>query len=485
MAGLQLSASSRCVKYLMFIFNLIFVITGILLISIGSVILGVYHDYEHFLDNKFFSVPALLIAVGTIIFFIAFFGCCGAVRENYCMIVTFSTLMVLVFILELAGGISGYVLRSHATHVVADKMHESMARYSESKEIALVWNNLQEHFQCCGTHNITDWQPYFANDTLPQSCCNKETGFPGNETCRIDSPNVQHQDCFTRLLMVINGHAVQLGGVGIGVAFVQLTGVMIMSIATTIYAVYEDFSHFLDPTYFSPATLLMVVGVLIFIIAFLGCCGAIKESTCMVLVFAVLMSLVLTLEISAAIAALFLQCGIKNVLSGLIETNMHQYKQNVEASLAINFLQSKLHCCGYDSYKDWDAVPSINENDSGVPNSCCSWYTEFHNSTMCASVYESGCINRLDIVISRSALYLGTGATAIALIQLTGIMFACMLGRSIRRQKTERERRRWELRESLVNGYQQIGRSDPVATFPVVYMQSPDYPLNHPVSSDA
>ncbi|XP_003695409.1 CD9 antigen-like [Apis florea] len=63
-----------------------------------------------------------------------------------------------------------------------------------------------------------------------------------------------------------------------------LTGVMIISVGTTIYAVYEDFSHFLDPSYFSPATLLIVVGIFVFIIAFLGCCGALRESTCMVLV---------------------------------------------------------------------------------------------------------------------------------------------------------------------------------------------------------
>jgi len=64
----------------------------------------------------------------------------------------------------------------------------------------------------------------------------------------------------------------------------QLTGVMIISVGTTIYAVYENFSHFLDPSYFSPATVLIVVGILVFIIAFMGCCGALRESTCMVLV---------------------------------------------------------------------------------------------------------------------------------------------------------------------------------------------------------
>lgn len=54
-----------------------------------------------------------------------------------------------------------------------------------------------------------------------------------------------------------------------------------------------------------------------------------------------------------------------------------------------------------------------------------------------------------------------------------------MLGKAIRRQKTERERRRWELRENLVTGYQPLGKADPFTTFPIVYASTPD-PLKNP-----
>lgn len=63
-------------------------ITGIIILSIGATVQGIYHGYSHFLAEQFFSVPALLIAIGALIFFIAFFGCCGAFKENYCMIIT-------------------------------------------------------------------------------------------------------------------------------------------------------------------------------------------------------------------------------------------------------------------------------------------------------------------------------------------------------------------------------------------------------------
>jgi CD63 antigen len=55
-------------------------------LSIGAVIQGYYKNYSYFLDDRFFSAPALLIAVGAIVLIISFFGCCGAVKENHCMI---------------------------------------------------------------------------------------------------------------------------------------------------------------------------------------------------------------------------------------------------------------------------------------------------------------------------------------------------------------------------------------------------------------
>ncbi|OAD56670.1 CD63 antigen, partial [Eufriesea mexicana] len=255
-----------------------------------------------------------------------------------------------------------------------------------------------------------------------------------------------------------------------------LTGIMIISVGTTIYAVYEDFSHFLDPSYFSPATLLIVVGILIFVIAFMGCCGALRESTCMVLVFAVSLSIVLVLELAAAIAAYALQDGIKDLLANKINATMHEYGHNPEATNAINFLQSRLYCCGYNGYQDWEDI--IKENNIKFPSSCTPLYiTNYvacppNNSYAPCPIHSDGCIKILSVIVHRSVLYIGTGAAAIALIQLTGIMFACMLGRAIRRQKTERERRRWELRESLINGYQPLGKSDPSTTFPPVYMSS-------------
>ncbi|XP_076234097.1 uncharacterized protein LOC143179014 [Calliopsis andreniformis] len=480
--AMKLSLGSRCVKYLMFVFNLLFVITGIILLSIGVVIHGVYHNYQHFLDNKFLSVPSLLIAIGAIIFFIAFFGCCGAVRENYCMIVTFTSLLVIVFILELSGGISGYVLRARAGTIIESKMMDTMSIYKNNTEIQLIWDNLQRDFDCCGTNAASDWINTL--DGLPVSCCIDPVGAIESSNCTLNSSNLRSEGCYQKFLSFIKSHALQLGGVGIGIAFIQLTGIMIISVGTTIYAVNENFLDSPDLRYLHPATILIVAGILVFVIAFLGCCGALRESTCMVLVFAVSLSIVLILELAAAITAYALQNDIQRSLSEHLLRTIHDYGRHNISTDAVDFIQSRLHCCGYYGYEDWTDI--MKETGAEFPQSCCVMGLYIVNITFMpggidypCTPYSTGCGKYVSNIIHRSALYIGTGALAIALIQFTGIMFACMLGKAIRRQKTERERRRWELRENLVNGYQPLGKADPFTTFPVVYMSSPD-PLKTP-----
>jgi len=240
MATMQLSLAPKTIKYLMFAFNLFFVITGIVLVSIGLIIHGVYHQYQHFLDNSFFSVPSLLIAVGSIIFIIAFFGCCGAVRESYCMIITFCALLVAIFLLEIIGGTMGYVMRAQVATVAKDKMIKTMPKYNESKEIQIVWDNLQRDFECCGTINATDWTNV-TDPSLPMSCCDDTIGAVGRSNCTLMSPNLHDIGCMDAFVNFAEKHAAKIAGVGIGLAAVQLIGILLSSyLAKSIKNCYES-----------------------------------------------------------------------------------------------------------------------------------------------------------------------------------------------------------------------------------------------------
>jgi len=220
----NLTGGANFVKYLLFIINFCLVITGIIILSVGLTVQGVYHGVHGFLDANYFSIPKLLIAIGVIIFIVAFFGCCGAIKENYCMVLTFSVLMITIFILELSAGISGYVLRNEAAVMLRSNLKRTMADYTNYTYISTLWDEVQRDFQCCGLDEPKDWmdQP---TKGIPVSCCKIESGTIDSINCTVT--NAFQQGCLNKLSVYVKEHAVSLGAAGVTLALFQLVGVFL------------------------------------------------------------------------------------------------------------------------------------------------------------------------------------------------------------------------------------------------------------------
>ncbi|XP_030561550.1 CD63 antigen [Drosophila novamexicana] len=226
-----LTGSANAVKYTLFGFNLIFLITGIILIAVGAGVGAVYTGYEIFLASKFFSIPTFLIVIGAFIIVITFFGCWGALKENYCLILSFSVMLFIIFILELAAGISGYVLRSDAVSLIRTSLDESMSSYKNTTQnpTTALWDDMQRDFNCCGIDNSTDWQKVLNNTELPLSCCKIPVGAIGTFSCMNDINNVylnENGGCLSGFADYISAHAVSLGAAGVVIAVLQFFGVI-------------------------------------------------------------------------------------------------------------------------------------------------------------------------------------------------------------------------------------------------------------------
>ncbi|KAL0272618.1 UNVERIFIED_CONTAM: hypothetical protein PYX00_005521 [Menopon gallinae] len=208
------SYTNLFVKYMLFIFNLIFVLSGIILLIVGAVIQASYSDYDPLLDESFFSVPVLLIVIGTIIFVVSFFGCCGAYKGSYCLIISFCVSLCLIFILELSGGIAGYLLRDRVSEVLDSQLSISMKHYNTSSQIRIMWDEMQSNLLCCGDTSPMSW-----GDNLPQSCCADTT-----VKCVIDK--AFKDPCTTSLKEFLQSKAGILGGFAVGIAIIQLLGII-------------------------------------------------------------------------------------------------------------------------------------------------------------------------------------------------------------------------------------------------------------------
>uniref|UniRef100_A0A1B6E2I7 Tetraspanin n=1 Tax=Clastoptera arizonana TaxID=38151 RepID=A0A1B6E2I7_9HEMI len=248
-----------------------------------------------------------------------------------------------------------------------------------------------------------------------------------------------------------------------------ITGICMILVGWAVDSIYFEYSHFLEMHFFTPPILLIVIGCIVFIVAFFGCCGAYKESTCMIMVFSMFLLFIFFLEIGAAVTGLVVQSKVKNIISYTINETMYEYPTNNASALTMDMLQYELHCCGLESSSDWENVLTQYSNTSiTIPPSCCSLYNA---DKECINAYSNGCLPQLEFVVRESAFLIAGTATAIAILQLAGVIFACSLGKMIRFQKTERERQRWEMREQLISNYTQGDKGE---KGPVLYMTITD-----------
>jgi len=213
----------KCVKLLLFAFNLIFVIAAIALIAVGAYVQLKLVDYYDFFGNEYTGPGILLIVVGVFIFLIAFFGCMGALKENYCLTMSFAVLLAVVFIMMIAGGIAAYVKRNDIEKEVTKALTSAQDNYSKAGHdgVTKTWDKLQREFSCCGIKNATEWLPKL-NNTYPISCCIDETTCPNSPT----ASDINQQSCEDAFIDWIKSKIAILGGVGIGVSFVMIVGVL-------------------------------------------------------------------------------------------------------------------------------------------------------------------------------------------------------------------------------------------------------------------
>jgi hypothetical protein len=76
--------------------------------------------------------------------------------------------------------------------------------------------------ECCGNNNYTDWKDVFHNVSLPLSCCPRSPYVVGADICNTTSGNVYLKGCLEQFGTFVMNHAAVLGGVGVGIAFIQV-----------------------------------------------------------------------------------------------------------------------------------------------------------------------------------------------------------------------------------------------------------------------
>lgn len=101
-------------------------------------------------DHSMSWTPIALIVVGSAIFIIAFFGCCGAIRESHCMTVTYGTFLMILLIAKIVIAVFIFVNAdefSKAMEKSFDKVWASGKLNPDDKSLELIQQTVRYFFK--------------------------------------------------------------------------------------------------------------------------------------------------------------------------------------------------------------------------------------------------------------------------------------------------------------------------------------------------
>ncbi|CAF97225.1 unnamed protein product, partial [Tetraodon nigroviridis] len=238
---------SRVVKYLLFLFNFIFWLISMVMVSIGVYARMIKHA-ETALACLTVDPAMMLLVVGILMFIITFCGCVGSLRENICLLQTFCICLTVIFLLQLIAGILGFIFADKARNKVTEIINNAITHYRDDIDLQNLIDFGQKEFSCCGGVAFTDWSnnmyfncskqnPSTERCSVPFSCCIvTNTQMVINTKCGQGMQLLEYTEaaasihtngCIDKLVNWIHSNMFLLGGIAMGLAIPQLVGIFL------------------------------------------------------------------------------------------------------------------------------------------------------------------------------------------------------------------------------------------------------------------
>lgn len=215
----------KCVKFLHYVFLLAFCACAVGLIAVG---IGAQVMLKQTISQGATPgsvLPVVIIAVGAFLFLVAIVGCCGACKENYCLMITFVIFLSLIVLVEVAAAIAGYVFRDKVMSEFNNDFRQQMKNYPKQNHTAFL-DGMQKSFNCCGAANYTDWEtiPLEPKGRVPDSCCVNVTQGCG---INFNVKDIHTEGCVEKIGLWLRRNVLGVAAVALGIAFVEVLGIVL------------------------------------------------------------------------------------------------------------------------------------------------------------------------------------------------------------------------------------------------------------------
>lgn len=148
-------------------------------------------------------------------------------------------------------------------------------------------------------------------------------------------------------------------------------------LAIGIYAEVERQRYkTLEGVFLAPAIILILLGILMFVVSFIGVLASLRDNITLLKVFMYTLAVCLFLELLGGILALAFRNQTVDLVNRNIRRGIRNYYDDLDFKNIMDFVQKQFKCCGGQEYKDWSV--NMYHNCSapgplacGVPYTCC------------------------------------------------------------------------------------------------------------------
>uniref|UniRef100_A0A8C3UMN2 Tetraspanin n=1 Tax=Catharus ustulatus TaxID=91951 RepID=A0A8C3UMN2_CATUS len=151
-----------------------------------------------------------------------------------------------------------------------------------------------------------------------------------------------------------------------------ILGLLILGVG--IYAEAERQRHrTLEGIFLAPAVLLLLLGITVFLVSFVGMLGSLRDNRTLLRTFFWVLLLIFLTDFPTFWVS---PSQMNEVFHSNIQEGIRHYYDDLDFKNILDFVQEKFSCCGGDEFRDWEVNQYHACNGSGalacgVPHSCC------------------------------------------------------------------------------------------------------------------
>ncbi|XP_050361488.1 tetraspanin-7-like [Nymphalis io] len=205
-----------CLKTFLFVFNIIFWLTGLLILVVGLWAEFDLYKYMELSSDFSGTAPHVIIGIAGLIVLISSVAFSCIIKGQPVLLYIYGGFLVCIFMMDAGVGASVVCYRDSFAKGLHDGLSHTISTYDPNKAN---FDFAQSKLHCCGVTNYTDWMRLSPQRVIPISCC-----LDTNRCVTANYNDVYQRGCYEVITEYLTNNMNILIGVAIGTATLPLIG---------------------------------------------------------------------------------------------------------------------------------------------------------------------------------------------------------------------------------------------------------------------